>query len=315
MMRVLYILLLWGSALVSHAQQDVMLTQFMFNKLAINPAYAGQYDYTDIAVTVRDQWNGFPGAPKTQIASLNLPTYFDNMGLGANIQNNTIGITTKTSLSLMYAYKMYLEQGNLSLGANVIGKRYGFDFTDSRLIAIQGIELDPSIPKENITKYLMNVGLGVYYNTDNYYVGLSTSGLLKNDIDFDKNDVYSQESRHIYLMGGAVMPLNYRLDIVPQLLIKYADNAPFDIDANVGLTLDQKYTGSITYRYGGAQDDIGESLDVLLSFQLTNELLLGFSLDFTLSDIRRHDNGSLELIARYSLGKQAGSSMVNPRYF
>jgi len=316
MTRYITILILTWVTYSATAQQDVMLTQFMYNKLSLNPAFAGDNDYADLTLTVREQHNGFPGAPSAQLATLNLPQMRKSLGLGFEMQNNSIGITKRTSLSMMYAYRFGFRKSSLSMGMKVTAKRYAFDFTDDRLIATQGIVLDPSIPNEQIARNLMNVGFGVYYSADNYFLSLSTPGLVKGDIDFDQNNELSQEIRHIYLMGGATFSVADRIDFTPQLLMKYAENAPFDIDLNFGLTLDERYTGAITYRFGGATGDVGESIDVLLSFQLSEQLLLGFSLDFTLSELRSYDNGSLELVARYSFVKTGNKvKMINPRYF
>lgn len=316
-MKTLYI----GIALLlcsySYGQQEVMLTQFMFNKLSLNPAYAGNDDFTSVNITYRDQYNGFPGAPTSQIVSANLPLMRKSIGIGFDLQNQSIGITSRTSLSMMYAYKFRLEgKSMLSMGLKATGRRYSFDFTDDRLIAIQGLSLDPSIPDAEVSRFLMNVGFGLYFESKNYYLSLSSPGLIKGDIDFDANNEISQESRHVFLMGGATFSVADRLDFTPQILVKYAENAPFDMDLNFGLTLDQKYTGAIAYRLGGANGDVGESIDVIVGFQLTEQLMLGFSLDFTLSKLRAYDNGSLELVLGYSFVKTGNKvKMINPRYF
>ena len=297
-------------------QQDVLLTQFMYNKLSLNPAYAGQNDYTHLSLTYRDQYNGFPGAPTYQIASINLPTLRKSLGIGFDLQNNTIGISQVSSISMMYAYKFFLQKASLSMGMRVVGRRHTIDFTDDRLIAIQGIDLDPSIPSEVVNKNLMNVGFGIYFEAENYYLSLSSPGLVRSDIDFDDNEVFSRTSRHIYLMGGADFYVTEELNFSPQILVKYAENAPFDVDVNLGLTLDDKYTGAITYRFGGAQGDVGESIDLLFGLQLTPRIMLGFSLDFTLSKLRTYDNGSMEIVFGYSFRDGAPrAKMINPRYF
>lgn len=317
MMRYIYLLtIVWCTSTVQ-AQQEVMLTQFMFNKLSINPAYAGQNDYSELTMTYRDQWNGFPGAPTSQLLSANLPKIRENIGIGFDLQRQAIGISERVSLSMMYAYRFQLEKNQLSMGMRVTGKRYGLDFTDDRLIAIQGLSNDPSIPDGEVSRFLMNVGFGVYYEAESYYLSLSSPGLVRADIDFDGNSDPSEEVRHLFLMGGATFPLSDRVEFTPQLLVKYAENAPFDIDMNFGFTLDELYTGALAYRFGGASGDVGESIDVLLGFQLTDRFMLGFSLDFTLSKIREYDNGSLELVMRYSFRDGMGSSarMINPRYF
>lgn len=302
-------------AIVGYSQQDVMLTQFMYNKISINPAFASITEQTEAAFTLRNQWTGFPGAPKTQLITLSHPLPQQNAALGLKIQNQSLGISQNTNLSLMYAYGFSIqEDSKISLGISATGKRYSFDFTDDRLIALHDITLDPSIPKENITKFLMNIGFGIYYQTSNHYVSLSTSGILNNDIDFAQStDVKSPNARQLYLMGGYSFELSERIALMPQVLFKYSEESPLDIDINGGVIVDKMYSTSLTYRAGG--NDIGESLDFLFGMQVNDQLHLAFSYDFVLSKLRSYQSGSLEFSVQYGFGSGTSNSMINPRHF
>jgi type IX secretion system PorP/SprF family membrane protein len=302
----------------SRAQQEQMSTQFMFNKMAINPAFAGHEKYTGLTMMIRDQWNGIPGAPKTQMLTANLPRMgSDKIGLGFTVKSRQIGIFKDNTISGIYSYKfLFGENSLLSMGVEMSGRSRISDFTDPELIATQGIEIDPSIPKTKLNRNSFNVGYGLYFNTNKFYLGASVPRLIENDLDFDQNKSVSGEVRHLLVMTGTAFKVNRELVLSTQALMKFAKNSPFDFDFNVNATLNEKYTGGLTYRAGGASGDIGESLDLLFSFQISDKFMVGFSNDFTLSKLRRFDNGSVELIVNYALGKKVNRVVVvNPRYF
>lgn len=304
------------SITVLTAQQQQMYTQYMFNKLAINPGYAGHDKYLSLTALVRDQWNGVPGAPEAQHLSVNLPTIGKNVGIGFNLNRQSISINKAVTFSGIYAYKFLLGSGTLSMGLELSGRSLVVDFTDDRLMATQGIDLDPSIPREKQGKTSLNVGYGVYFHTSNFYFGASAPRLIKTDFDFDNNNFVSEEVRHLYLMGGASFVLNDQLELITQSMLKFAENSPWDADLSAMLSLDKKYNMGLNYRFGGAFGDVGESIALLLSFQLSDQLMIGVSQDFTLSKLRSFDNGSIELFAHYAFGRKKEKIVViNPRYF
>ncbi len=316
MIRYLIIGILGLSSITIFGQQEQMFTQYMFNKMSLNPGFAGNEDYLNLTLQLRDQWNGFPGAPEAQLLSVNLPRYKKKIGIGFNLRRRTIGVSRSVTFSGIYAYKFILNNGTLSMGLEASGRTRVMDFTDDRLIATQGIELDPSIPKDKISETYANLGFGIYYNTNNYFLGASVPRLAKSDLDFDNNDIASTEVRHLFIMGGGTFPIYKKLRLTLQSLLKFAENSPFDTDITTSLTLDEKYTAGIGYRLGGGQGDIGESIALLLSFKLSDQFMVGFSQDFTLSQIRKYDNGSFELIASYAFGKKRQKVvLLNPRYF
>ncbi len=316
MIQRIIILLLCCSATIIYGQQEQMFTQYMFNKMALNPGFAGNEDYTGLTMQLRDQWNGFPGAPEAQLLSVNLPRFGEKVGVGFNLRRRSIGIHKEVSFSGIYAYKFILSSGTLSMGLEASGRNRSSDFTDPRLVATQGIELDPSIPNTKISKTYANLGFGIYFNNNNYFLGASVPRLAKTDIDFDNNTVISTEVRHLFIMGGATFRVHDKLRLTLQSLMKLAEQAPFDTDITTSLTLDEKYTAGIGYRLGGGRGDVGESVALILSFNLTDNFMVGFSQDFTLSKIRSYDNGSFELVASYAFGKKRQKVvLLNPRYF
>lgn len=297
-------------------QQQQMYTQFMYNKMGLNPAFAGNETYLSATLMYRDQWNGFPGAPKAQVLSINLPRLGKRIGLGVNFERQSIGITEKITYEAMYAYKFFLGDGTLSMGMNVSGRKYIQDYTDSRLFAIQDITLDPSIPQTVQSRNLFNAGFGVYFNTNKFYMGASLPRMIRSDIDFDANNLFSTEVRHLFLMTGGTFIVNNDVRLTPQVMFRAAENTPWGLDLNFSSTWKDKYSAGITYRTGGARGDLGESIDLIVGMQLSDRMMLGFAYDITLSKIRVIDNGSLEMILGYNfIPKKIKTIVVNPRYF
>jgi type IX secretion system PorP/SprF family membrane protein len=195
-------------------------------------------------------------------------------------------------------------------------RQFENDFSDPRLVAFENIDLDPAISRNKEMKSIFNAGAGIYYRTNTYYFGVSVPRLIRSDIDFEVQGDLSTEARHLYVMTGAAFPLVNNLKFTPQILFKVAENAPFDLDLNFGIDYDEKYYGAINIRTGGNNDSFAESIDLIFGFQLTERLLLGVAYDYTLSDISRYENGSIEALINYRfLKKKRQVDIINPRFF
>lgn len=299
-----------------NAQQQQMYTQFMFNKLSFNPAYAGNENYTTGTLIYRDQWHGFPGAPKAQLLSINLPRFGKRVGLGINLERQTIGVTEKLTYQGMYAYKFDMGDGTLSMGISLSGRRYNIDFTDPSLYAVQGITEDPSIKDIVVNRNLFNAGFGIYYNTPQFYIGAAIPRMIKSDLDFDENDLFSTEVRHLWAMTGATFIVSKNWRFTPQLLLKTAENSPLGLDINASGTFKERFTIGATYRTGGAGGDLGESFDIISGIQLSDKIMLGFAYDIPLSRLRTVSTGSIEVMLNYNfIPRRIKTVVINPRYF
>jgi type IX secretion system PorP/SprF family membrane protein len=304
--------------LIVVAQQQQQYTQFMFAKQLINPAYAGSNQVPMLTFMLRDQWSGIEGAPKTQLLSFNQGFKSQKAGMGIDLVRNTIGISNTWTLNLNYAYRFKLGNGMLGTGIQASMRYYGVDYTDARLYATQGTTTDPGINQVTLSKYIPNLGLGLYYNTNSYYLGVSIPRILKSDYDFSKaSNTSSTEVTHSFIMGGFITKIGEKTKLQPQVLIKAAANTPTTFDLNTNLIYKDKFTLGATYRSGGAGDNkIGESIDLLLGIQYDSKLMFGFSYDIGLSSISRYSNGSLEAIIRYNLRTNTeDEKFVNPRFF
>lgn len=315
-MRVLLFFILFVPAIIK-AQQQPQLTEFMFFKQAFNPAYAGQIEGGSLSALHRSQWLGVEGAPSTQLLSFHMPLLYQRVGAGLNLQRQSIGVTESWTIDGQYAYRIRSGPGEFSIGLQASLRYWGINYQDDRLRATQGLSADGSIPVGNNSRYLPNFGFGVYYSSNKFYFGASAPRLLEADIDFTESSTPGGvEVRHLYVMTGVIIPLGALIDLQPQALFKYAEGVPFDADVNLMMILANKHAVGMTYRLGGSSArGFGESLDAVLSLQVSDQLMIGMSYDIPLSELRASTAGSIEGILRWSINPPQGSEILSPRYF
>ena len=317
MMRFFTTFIFLTIAIWCFGQQELQYTQFMYNKLALNPGYAGSHDVACFTGIYRNQWIGLEGAPKTQLISFDMPLLNNRVGIGLNVNRTTIGITERWTVEGDYAYRIKIGKGHLGLGLQASFRYIGSNYADSRLVATQSISSDGGIPVGEQSKYVPNFGAGLYYSSDKFYIGLSVPRLLENDIDFNSlSGILGREVPHVYFMTGLLWDIGENAKLQPQVLFKYAKNTPLGVDINLSLILIEKLTLGLTYRKGGSTlKDAGDSIDFLFAIQASKSLLLGFSYDITLSGLKEYSNGSIEAVIRYCLVNTKKRDVVNPRFF
>ena len=300
-----------------NAQQQGLTTMFMYNKLGFNPGYAGYHGHACATAIYRSQWLGFDGAPETQMLSFQAPINDQRIGLGFNLNRMALGVSSQVTLDGIYAYRIPMGSGTFSIGAQASVRNMQIDYADPALQAVQDLTIDPGVDLGTDRKVVANFGLGGYYSNDAFYVGISVPRMMNADIDFEENNLFiSREVRHYYLMTGYVIQANYSVDIVPQVMLRYVESAPVNIDVSGSVILKEDYTFGITYRTGGAENDFGDSIDLMASARVAKGLLLGVSYDFTMSELRHYTTGSLELVLRYCFRESdRQTEFENPRYF
>ncbi len=303
-----------SSIFVLNAQQDAQYTQFMFNKLSLNPGYAISTDYACVSCLHRSQWVGLDGAPTSQSLNARLPFYKKRVGFGLSINHDVIGPTNSWVFSGIYAYRLPLGDGNLGIGFQGSLRSYQIDW--SQTTAIQSG--DGVIPMENTTKTLPNFGAGLYYQTQKLYVGISVPHVLNGDLAFYDNLIanntdFSQEEVHAFLMAGMVFDISKNMKLKPAVLMKYVKDTPFDMDLNASLIFHEKVWVGATYRLGGFHDSIGESIDLVVQLQATNSIRIGLAYDFTLSKVRDVNSGTYEIMLDYCFKQK--DRLTNPRFF
>jgi len=296
------------------AQQDAQFTQFMFNKLTFNPAYAGSTLAPCLSAIHRQQWVGVQGAPVTSAFSFNTPLAKDKVGMGLSFIHDQIGPTKDWSARMAYSYRIPIDNGTLSVGIQGVFRQYLVVWNDA-VLTHRG---DNSVMMAENSKILPNAGLGLYYEQKDFYVGVSMPHLLENDLDlledFVSTDISSLENQHIFGMVGVLVDVSDDIKLKPAAMIKYVKNAPVDMDLNLTAILKNDLWVGASYRFGGSKvEGFGESIDFYLQYQITNGLRIGAAYDFTLSEIRSQTSGTYEFYVSYCLRNTGRIS--NPRFF
>ncbi len=308
---IILLLVLFGQLV--QAQQEGLQTQFMYNKLAFNPAYAGSYASPVITAVNRSQWIGIEGAPTTQAVSYCQPMLSNHFGLGVNLVRNVITINRTLTAELSYAYQMALPRGYLGIGIQASMRHFKQDWNDSRIITSQPSSADVALPNGVQGKVLPNFGAGIFYTAPRWYAGFSLPRLVDNNIDFSLlGDKKSREAQHFNMMVGAAFALSETIDIVPQTQFRYVKNAPPDMDINVMVDVRRKFLGGMTYRIGGDKNGLGESIDIMAGAYATKNLMLMLSYDIGLTRLASFQNGSIEATLRWIINPPEGSETVDP---
>lgn len=316
MKKIYMLLILLVPCIKAMAQQEEQFTQFMYNKLWLNPAYAGSSDGPTVTILGRSQWMGIEGAPQTQMITGNIPLVNQKVGVGLSIARQTIGLSNSFTFETDYAYRLRMGAGFLSMGVSASVRLLRIDYDHA--VAVQSVGTDEAIPSSIQSKYVPNFGTGVYYTSSKVFLGFSAPRLLQNNIDLaDESGIISRETRHFYFIGGFVTRLSDKLKLQPQVLLKAVKGAPFDGDLNINLVFVDKFTGGISYRMGGSKsNNIGESVSLLVAAQISNNLLFGISYDATMSELRKFNSGSVEAMFKYFIkGKSQEGEPVNSRFF
>lgn len=292
------------------AQQESHYTHFMYNTLSINPGYAGAKGTASAMALYRRQWIGFEGAPESKLVSFHAPIFGDRVGFGLTIENDQLGISDSWTGSMAYAYRIQLENdATVQIGFQGSIRYLGLDFENQPVLHSN----DPSILENSLSQqYLGNFGVGLYMNYQQFYFGASVPRLFPNDIGLDiTSTIGATETPHIYVMAGGLIPLSQTLSFKPAALAKIVKNAPFDLDLNASLVINNQFITGISYRIGG--DGAGDSIDFLLHYRINN-IGLGLAYDYTLSELTDYNKGSIEAIVVYDFVKER-MDMANPRFF
>jgi type IX secretion system PorP/SprF family membrane protein len=305
MKRLLTILLLI-LALSTFAQQDPLFSQYMFNKLAVNPAYAGSRGAFTGDVIYRYQWVNIPGAPKTLCASMHSPLFNPHIGLGLNMYNDIIGATVNQGALATFAYRIIFPESKLSFGLQ-IGVRY----TDIDWNKINPYDTeDPLYRSQMKNRAVPDANFGVYYFSNKYYIGLSSKQLFQNQMNVvvvDGKSQYTKLMRHFYGMAGAALPISDELIFRPSLLAKFVQNAPPQMDLNFSFFIREKFLLGLSYR-------TEKAMSLMTEFYLTHSIRIGYAYDIWFNTLQTYNKGSHEVRLGFDLDL-FHTRMISPRYF
>ena len=289
------------------AQQDAQYTQYMYNTVSVNPAYAGSRGHLSIAALYRNQWVGLDGAPETQTLNLHTPMGYRGMGLGISIVNDKIGPTSETYFDVDFSYTI-----QTSLDAKLsFGLKASAHMLDIRFSELDEFEIDPQLTAQQDiqNQFSPNIGAGVYYHTDRFYAGFSAPRILETT-HFDESSISTaREQINWYFITGYVYDLNPVLKFKPTLLTKLVQGAPLQVDLSANFMFDEKFIGGIAYRWDAA-------FSGLFGFRISDEMLIGLAYDREITDLgaTSFNDGSFEIIVRYDFIRNVGN-LKSPRFF
>ncbi|SEO01936.1 type IX secretion system membrane protein, PorP/SprF family [Flavobacterium sp. CF108] len=288
-----------------YAQQDSQYTQYMYNAINVNPAYAGSRGVLSIFGLYRTQWVGLDGAPETASFSANSPINNSNLGVGLSLVNDKIGPTNETTISADISYTLQTSP-DFKLSFGIKGSANLFNLDISKLNPeTQG---DPQF-QDLDNKFSPNVGAGVYWHSDKAYIGLSVPNFIETK-KFDDNDYAIYKSKiNYYLMGGYVFDLDklQYIKFKPATLIKLVEGAPLQVDVSANFMFFEKFVAGLSYRWSA-------SVSGIVGFQITDGLYLGYGYDRETTKLNNYNSGSHEIYLRYEFFKNT-SKMVTPRFF
>ena len=296
-----------------NAQQDAQYTQYMFNTLSVNPAYAGSRGQLSFAGLYRSQWVGLEGAPETFTVNLHSPIRNSRLGYGISIVNDNIGdgVVQETYLDAVLSYTIDVSRdAKLSFGLKAGGNMLSLDFNGLRNFDQEVVS------QENIdNQFSPNFGLGVYYHTDTFYAGFSAPNILETEFfdnsggDSNSVNFLATERINFYFITGYVFDLNGNLKFKPALLTKAVGGAPLQVDISANFLFAERFSFGAAYRWDAA-------VSALAGFQITDQIMLGLAYDRETTELggTQFNDGSFEVFLRLELLK-AFQRTVSPRFF
>jgi len=276
----------------------------MYNTIAVNPAYTGSRDALAINAVNRNQWVGFSDdVPRTSTLSVHSPLRNENMGLGLSVMHDQSGYENFSYVYVDYSYTIKTsETHKLSFGAKVGFSQYKID---PELFTFQDVMDDPYF-QDKLNRWTPNVGVGVYYHTNKWYMGLSSPRILNND--YNKKDNYvALERNHYYAIGGYVFDVSPKTKFRPSFSTKYTRGAPLSIETSALFLFNEKFWLGASYR-------IDDAVGGIFDFKLNEQFRLGYAFEYPMSDLSNYSNGTHEVILIYEF-KYNYSRYKSPRYF
>jgi type IX secretion system PorP/SprF family membrane protein len=302
-MKKLYSLLVLLSISV-WGQQEPQYTQYMFNPTVINPAYAGSTGYGSLFSMYRAQWVGLEGAPRTMNLGYHQPIENSHLGIGANLLRDEIGPTSTTFAAVDVSYTIaFANESRLAFGIKAGGELFSIDNQKLKNFNPD----DPFLQQNMVNQFSPNVGVGLYYYTENSYLGLSVPRLL--ETRFYDAIAYSETTRkqHVYFVGGKVYDLTYNLKFKPAFVSKIVAGAPLQLDLTANFLYNERFTMGVSYRWDAV-------VSALLGFKVNNRLSIGYGYDRETTRLANFNSGSHELFLQFDLLKN-GQKVETTRFF
>ncbi len=303
------IVLLTCGAQSMFAQQDAMFTHYMYNTLAVNPAYAGSRDALTVTALHRSQWVGFSGAPTTQTITAHSPIFNNKLGLGLSVVNDQIGPVHNTAAYVDFSYILKVdEKSKLAFGLSG-----GINYMQAKLSGLQLDQQNDLAFQDNIqSKLLPNFGFGIYYYRPRFYAGISTPKLLENNFKTNTTSGstnLASEKRHYFFIAGTVFKLSNTVEFKPTTFVKVTMAAPIEADVTASFIFNKRLLLGAMFR-------TGDALGVLVGYNITEQFHVGYSFDWSYGNQTfKYNQGSHEVVLMYDFIFKDKQKIRSPRYF
>jgi type IX secretion system PorP/SprF family membrane protein len=300
--KILYFaLLLLGLSVYS--QQDAQYTQYMYNTINVNPAYAGSRGVMSVFGLYRTQWVGLDGAPTTGAFSINTPIENSNIGAGLSVVTDKIGPTNEHVISLDVSYTVPTsETYKLSFGLKGSANLFNFDRTKVNPVT------DADLLLQDISNdFSPNIGAGIYFHSDKLYLGVSAPNFLETKRYADNTKAVYKERMNLYAIAGYVFDLSSNLKFKPAVLAKAVQGAPLQVDVSGNFMINEKFVLGAAWRWDAA-------FSAMAGFQINKGLYLGYGYDLETTKLKNYNSGSHEVFLRYELFSKP-EKIVSPRFF
>lgn len=299
--RILLFVLMF-TAVISQAQQDAQFTQYMYNTINVNPAYAGSRGALSIFALHRTQWVGLDGAPVTNAISLNTPLNNSNLGLGVSVINDRIGPTDENTISADLSYTIPTSENyKLSFGLKATANLFNLNINE-----LDAKDKDDT-SLQNFNGFSPNIGTGLYLHSDKAYVGFSVPNFLETN-RYDDNQVkIFKEKINYYLIGGYVFDLSSEVKFKPAFISKVVEGSPLQLDVSGNFMFNNKFVVGVAYRWSAA-------LSALVGFQVSDGMYIGYGFDNETTNLKNYNSGSHEVFLRYEIFNNV-NRITTPRFF
>ena len=288
------------------AQQEPMYSQYMFNMLQLNPAYAGNRAVDNVTLMYRKQWLNVSGSPTTATVSWDSRREGTNVGYGLQVYNDKIGIENTTGFQGFYSYRIPFENSFLSFGLSA-----GVLYYNAAYSQIQTTQGGDPLLQADVKKMMPTAGFGILYGSEKWYMGFSVPALLKTKVDGDGTNSTNAvgANNHYFLTGGFVLDMSENFQLKPSVLIKSVKGAPLQLDYNLNGWINKVIGVGASYR-------TGDALVGMIELQVTPEFRLGYAYDYTISNLNMFTKwGTHELMLRYEFGGPKSRRLLSPRYY
>lgn len=294
-------------SILSYAQQDTQFTNYMYNTLSFNPAYAGSRGTTSIYLSQRSQWVGLEGSPTTNSLSYHSPIGSSNLGIGVSFLNDAIGPVEENLVSIDMSYTIQTSYDyKLAFGLRASAHMLNVDFTKLNIFNPGDV-----LAQNNINNRISpNIGFGMFWYSDKSYLGFSIPNLLETKhINKGLNSSVSSISKerlHYHFTAGYIFDLSQDVLFKPAVLTKIVSGSPLQVDVSANFQLYDKFTLGASYRLDAAVSFLG-------GFQLSRNWLLGYAYDFDTNNLSTYNSGSHEVFLRYEIFRT--NRVKSPRFF